>query len=209
MIKKIVFDLDNTLLEWKNEYIYALENVVNNFNLEYDKEKIKEIDRALEDYEDYLIKSNKEDFLKFLNNRCKTNLSMEFLDKLIEEQGKCFDVYEGEKLETIKYLSKKYKLICISNWFTRTQKMRLEGAGIAKYFDIITGGDEHELKPSINAFSIIDNPKECIMIGDSLKKDIFPAIKLGMQAILITKKDVKEDSRYKIIRNIEELKEML
>ena len=47
------------------------------------------------------------------------------------------------------------------------------------------------------------------MIGDSINNDILPALKLGMQAILITKKNVKKDLRYRQIRKIEDLKEML
>ena len=209
MIKKIIFDLDNTLIDWKDEYIFALKNVIKNLSLDYDDNKIKEIDTALTDYETHFITYTKENFLKFLNERCNINLPKKFVDMLIEEQGKCFEIYEKEKLDTIKYLSTKYELICLSNWFTYTQVKRLKGAGISKYFSIITGGDEHELKPSIKAFDIIDNPSECIMIGDNIKNDILPALELGMQAILITKKEVKSDPRYKIIRNLEELKEML
>ena len=53
MIKKIVFDMDNTLMDWKDEYIFALKNVINKLNLNYSFEKIKEIDSALTDYENY------------------------------------------------------------------------------------------------------------------------------------------------------------
>jgi FMN phosphatase YigB (HAD superfamily) len=97
----------------------------------------------------------------------------------------------------------------LSNWFTNTQKRRLENAGILKYFSKVSGGDERELKPSLKAFDIVDKKEECVMIGDSLKNDIFPAIELGMQAIHITKKDAKKDLRYRQIRKLEDLKEML
>jgi len=209
MIKKIVFDLDNTLIEWKDEYIFALSNVIKSLNLDYDDKKIKEIGDTLEEYEKYHTRYVKQDFLDYINSNCNINLPISFVDRLIIEQGKCFEEYGEEKLDVIKYLSEKYELICLSNWFTYTQIKRLEGAKIAKYFTLITGGDEHYLKPSLKAFDIIDNPSECVMIGDSIKHDILPALKLGMKAILITKKDIKEDSRYKIIRNLEELKEIL
>ena len=209
MIKTIVFDLDNTLLEWKDEYIFALINVLKKLNLSYDNNKIKEIDRAINDYENHYVKCTKQNFLEFINNKCNIDLPNIFVDLLIKEQVKCFEKYSEDELNTIKYLSSKYDLICITNWFTYTQKKRLENAGIGKYFKMITGGEEHELKPSLNAFSIIKNPSECIMIGDSISKDILPAIKYGMQAILITKKNVKKDLRYKRISKIEDLKEML
>ena len=209
MIKKIVFDLDNTLLEWKDEYIFALAKVIKKLNLNYNDEKIKEIDRAITDYENHFNFCTKESFLNFINEECNVKLPLEFVDLLIDEQGKCFEEYTGKKLETIKYLSKKYELICITNWFTKTQALRLNNAKIGKYFSLISGGDEHELKPSLKAFDMIDKPEECVMVGDRLKFDIYPALNVGMQGILLTNKHMKKNSRYKIIKKLEDLKEML
>ena len=44
---------------------------------------------------------------------------------------------------------------------------------------------------------------------DSINKDILPALKVGMQAILITKKDIENNKQYKQIKKLEDLKEML
>ena len=209
MIKKVIFDLDNTLMDWKDEYIFAITNVINKLNLGYSNEKIKEIDDVLTTYEnEYSIYKN-ETFCNYLNKKCNTNLPIEFVDMLIEEQTKCYREFTPSEIDTLEYLGSKYELIVLSNWFTYTQKKRLENAGILKYFSLVSGGDERELKPSPKVFDIIDNKKECIMIGDSIKNDILPAIELGMQAILITKKNIKKDLRYKQIRKLEDLKEML
>lgn len=209
MIKKILFDLDNTLIDWKDEYIFALTNVINKLNLDYSKEKIKEIDDILATYENEYSIYEKQSFCDYLNKKCKINLSLEFVDLLIEEQTKCYRKFTETEIDTLEYLSNKYELIILSNWFTYTQKKRLENAGILKYFSKVSGGDERELKPSLKAFDIIDNKKECVMVGDSIKNDILPAIELGMQAILITKNNTRKNLKYKQIRKIEELKEML
>lgn len=209
MIKKVIFDLDNTLIDWKEDYIFALKNVINKLNLNYDEDKIKEIDSSIVIYEECNDIYTKEKFLQFINEKCNVNLPQCFINMLIEEKSNCFEIFDKEKIDTLEYLNSKYELIVLSNWFTYTQKKRLENAGILKYFKVVTGGDEHELKPSLKAFDIIKNPSECVMIGDNIKNDIIPALELGMQAILITKKDVEEDSRYRKIKNIEELKEML
>ena len=209
MVKKVIFDLDNTLMDWEDEYIFALTNVVNKLNLGYSKEKIKEIDNVLETYEDEHKIYTKEMFCDYLNKNCDTNLPYEFYDMLIEEQTKCYRTFTESEIETLEYLSNKYELLILSNWITYTQIKRLENAGILKYFSKVSGGDERELKPSLKAFDIVDNKEECVMIGDSLNKDILPAIEAGMQAILMTKKDMKEDIRYKQIRKLEDLKEML
>ena len=209
MIKTIIFDLDNTLIEWKDEYIEALIRTLKQLGFDYDINKIKEIDCAITKYEKYHDIYTKKSFVDFINDICKTNLPINFADILIDEQASCYEVFSGEEFETIKYLSQKYELIVLSNWFTKTQVERLKNAGIYKYFSKVTGGDEHRLKPSLKAFDIIDNKKECVMVGDSIEADIEPALKLGMQAILITKKDIKKDLRYKKINKIEELKEIL
>ena len=209
MIKTIIFDLDFTLMDWEDEYIFAITNVINKLNLGYSKDKIKEIDDVLATYEKEYTMYENDKFCEFLNRKCNVNLPLEFVDMLIEEQTKCYREFTKSEIETLEYLSSKYELVVLSNWFTYTQKKRLENAGILKYFSKVSGGDERELKPSLKAFDIVDNKKECVMIGDSINNDILPALKLGMQAILITKKNVKKDIRYRQIRKIEDLKEML
>jgi len=209
MIKKVIFDLDFTLMDWKDEYIFAITNAVNKLNLGYSKEKIKELDDVLVTYEDVYPMYERKKFCDYLNKKCNTNLPYEFYDILAEEQTKCYRKFTESEIDTLEYLSSKYELLVLSNWFTYTQIKRLENAGILKYFSKVSGGDERELKPSLKAFDIVDKKEKCVMIGDSLKNDIFPAIELGMQAILITKKNVKKDLRYRQIRKIEDLKEML
>lgn len=209
MIKKILFDLDFTLMDWEDEYIFAITNAINKLNLDYSEEKIKELDYVLTTYEKEHSIYDKEKFCNFLNERCKVNLPLEFVDILLEEQTKCYRKFTESEIETLEYLSNKYELYVLTNWYTYTQRKRLENAGILKYFKKVSGGDERELKPSLKAFDIVDNKEECVMIGDSIKHDIEPALELGMQAILITKKNVKKDLRYKQIRKLEDLKEML
>lgn len=209
MIKTVIFDLDFTLMDWEDEYIFAITNVINKLNLGYSEEKIKEIDDVLTTYEKEYTMYENDKFCEFLNRKCNVNLPLEFVDMLIEEQTKCYREFTKSEIETLEYLSSKYELVVLSNWFTYTQKKRLENAGILKYFSKVSGGDERELKPSLKAFDIVEKKKECVMIGDSINNDILPALKLGMQAILITKKNVKKDLRYRQIRKIEDLKEML
>lgn len=208
MIKCLVFDLDNTLIKWKDEYVYTFYNTLDKLGLKYDDEVVQKLNELVDVYEDKYSIYTKENFLNFLNKECNINLPIEFVDILMDEQCDCYDKYTDEEIDTIKYLSSKYDLICVTNWFTRPQIERLKGAGIYKYFKLVSGGDEHELKPSLNAFNMIENKSECIMIGDSLKKDIYPALELGMKVVLITNEDIK-DSRFKTIKNITELKEML
>ena len=131
-----------------------------------------------------------------------------FLDKLIERQGLCF--YEDNELvKTISYLSKKYDLYVISNWFTKTQELRLENVGIKKYFKGIYGADINYFKPDPKCFNVILNKydiKECVYIGDKLDIDILPAYNIGMDVIWKTN---EINSDFKTIKNINELRDIL
>ena len=50
------------------------------------------------------------------------------------------------------------------------------------------------------------NPSECLMIGDSFKHDIAPALELGMEVIWITK---EKSEFYQTIESVYELKNIL
>lgn len=208
MIKRIIFDLDNTLIMWKKEYIFALKNVLDKLGIIYTEEQLYNFDKAVESYEKKHDKYYNDSFLEHINNECQTQLPKEFTELLIEEQGKCFED-DKELIDTIKYLSTKYDLVILSNWFTKTQKLRLENAHILKYFSIVTGGDEHLLKPNSTAFNQVlegCEPQECLMVGDSLEQDIIPAQKLNINVIWVTKEKTND---YKTIKNIYELKNIL
>ena len=207
-MKAIIFDLDNTLIDWKDEFIFALENVLKELGINFSKEKIDEINSMIDESENHYEKLTKEDFLEFVNRMCKVELPKEFVDRLIEEQKKCSYV-DNDVKDTLEYLSKKYKLYLITNWFTETQIGRLEKAEILKYFTKVYGADINYYKPSPKAFDVIlemYDAKECVYVGDSLKKDILPALSVGMNAIWKTN---EISDKYPTIKLIKELKNIL
>ena len=52
MIKRIIFDIDNTLIDWKAEYWDCLKNVFDELNLPYSSETKAKIQHAVDNYED-------------------------------------------------------------------------------------------------------------------------------------------------------------
>ncbi len=206
-MKRIIFDIDNTLIEWKDEYVSSIMNLLNKYK-EYTKEDGIEIYNRLSYYGDNLDKLNIDDLV----NRFKDlNISKEFLIDILESQKLCSDPVSKDVIDTLEYLSQKYELVILSNWFKDVQIKRMEIAGILKYFKEFYCNDEYVSKPNKEAFiNALGNtlPSEAIMIGDNLDIDIIPAINLGIKGILITNKDIKSD-KFITIKNISELKEML
>ena len=144
----------------------------------------------------------------YVNNQCGTNLGIDFVERLIIEQGNCYEK-DNELISVIKYLKDKYDLVVLSNWFTETQKLRLNGVGILDYFTFVSGGDERILKPDTKAFDIaLDgySKEECLMVGDSLNHDIIPASKIGMPCIWISKEHTLE---YETAKDVYQLKKIL
>ena len=116
-MRAIIFDIDNTLIDWQNEYIFVLKNLLLEINPNFTEEEILKIDNVIDTNEKFLTELNRESFLKYINDKTGLTFDMNFLNNLIKGQGKCYKD-DNELIETIKYLASKYDLFVISNWFT-------------------------------------------------------------------------------------------
>lgn len=208
MTKRIIFDLDNTLILWKTEYKEAIEKTIKYYNLNISH---IDIDNILEQYESIYDVYKKEYFIEIINEKFNLNLDVDFMNKWIYELG-FMSEYNKELEDTLSYLSKKYELVILTNWFTESQIERLKNAKVYQYFDEIYGGEKF-IKPSKESYlqAIGNHPvEECIMIGDVYNIDIIGALKLGMPVIQADlNNQIKEKKDYKVFKKITELKEML
>ena len=208
MIKKVIFDLDNTLMDFPKHYECVFKQVLDKFNV-----NIEPIDlySAVGEYEkignyEYYTKEN---LIEVVNKVLNLNLGIDFVDEFFSMYDKLITPIPKETIETLKYLKNKYKLYIITNWFTDSQKSRLKEAGILEYFDEVYGTDIIPMKPRKECFmSVIGDlkPSECVMIGDNLEVDIKIPYEMGMQVYHLNKLGT---SKYPTIRKIEDLKERL
>ena len=53
MIKKLIFDLDNTLIEWKSEYGRAIRKALKDSNMDSSEEFVSKLGKAIDEYEMY------------------------------------------------------------------------------------------------------------------------------------------------------------
>ena len=207
-MKRLIFDLDNTLILWKNEYREAMKNTVEHFNLDLD---YATLDDLVEIYENYYDKYTIDNITELFNKQLNLNLTNEFTEYWLKELGNMADDDLNIK-PLLEYLKSKYELVVLTNWFKESQLSRLKKIDIEKYFANIYGGED-AIKPNKEAYlKAIGNRDiaDCIMIGDNLKVDIEGAVDIGLKAILVDIKDIYPDSdKYTRIKNIHELKEML
>lgn len=207
-MKRLIFDIDNTLILWKSEYREAMKKTIEHFNLDLDYEVL---DDLIEVYENYYDKYQVGNITELFNKNLNLNLTNEFTEYWLKELGNMADDDLDIK-PLLDYLKEKYELVILTNWFNESQTNRLKKIDIYKYFSNLYSGED-VIKPNKEAYlkAIGDKDiKDCIMIGDNLKVDIEGAINIGLKAILVDIKDIYPDSdKYIRIKNIHELKEML
>ena len=186
MIKKIIFDLDDTLIinddNSINDYVEVLKKHDNDFSFE----KAKELYKCIDKYEKVVNYFDKEDLLKFINNYFNKNYSIDFVNDILDAVGNWCYLIPDNLIDTLDYLSSKYELYVLTNWFTSSQSKRLEKANIRKYFKEIAG-PEKSVKPAKESFEYFFNdcePNECLIIGDRYEIDIKVPIELGMNGLL-------------------------
>ena len=208
-MKRLLFDLDNTLIKWKDEYTIALQKTIEEFNIDIDYHVI---DAVIEKQEKVHDMMNKEVLLNDINEETGLNLDMSFIERLFEHQKYIADI-DDDVIETLEYLKDKYDIVLLTNYFIEPQIGRLKKVGIDIYFSRFIGGDMVLIKPHKEAFleGVKDLPLENVtMIGDSVECDVKGALAAGINIIQMDYFNKYEDnSNWPIARKFSDLKKYL
>ena len=200
MIKRVIFDIDNTLMPWRDEYFNEIFEVLKELKIECSNDDFNKIKKAMSEYENVYYSFNKENMINYINEYTGKKYPKEFMDKIIEKWANCVpEKIEDSILVTLEKLSKKYEMVCLTDWFKNQQIKRLEKTNILKYFQEIYAAENTKRKPFKEAFmqAIGENkPEECIMIGDSFARDIEGALKAGLQAIYYNPKEIDVSKKF-------------
>ena len=205
MIKRIIFDIDDTLILFPKNYIDGYNEVIKKYNLNI---TYKDLYDTIDKYESISKKFDKKTLVDFINQELNTSLDIDFVDYFIKIYNNLDITLNDGVIDTLEFLYKKYELYALSNWFTSSQVARLKKCNILKYFTKVYGGDFY-VKPDKNAYLNCCsglNFSSCLMIGDSFKADIEPALKLGLNVIWVTNDN---SSICKTVKNVLELKNIL
>ena len=89
MIKRVIFDIDNTLIPWKNEYYNEIFEVLKELNTECSNEDFNKIKQAFGEYENVYYSFNKENMINYINEYTGKKYPKEFMDKIIEKWANC------------------------------------------------------------------------------------------------------------------------
>ena len=102
MIKKVIFDIDNTLMDFPKHFDIGFKSVLDKFNLSIEP---IELYKAVGTYETSgkFTYYNKEDLLDVINKVLNLNLEMDFVDDFFNMFNKLITEIPIETIETLKY----------------------------------------------------------------------------------------------------------
>ena len=228
MIKAVLIDIDDTILDFQAYVKESIKNGFERFNLGAFDESVyetfkkvntklwKEVEDGVITYED-LLKNRWKTVFEELNVNFDGQVFEKYFKKLLFDSG---IVVEGAK-ELLDYLKEKYVLCIASNGPYEQQINRLKVGGLYDYFDYFVISEGIGLsKPHKEFFEYALNkinekqfvlPSEVIMIGDSLTADMVGGKNAGIKTCLFNVKglDYSTFSPDYVVDKLEEVKRFL
>ena len=214
MIKRVIFDIDNTLMPWKAEYFSEIYTVLKELNIECTEEDFLKIQKAFSEYENNYYTFSTKLMIDFINEYTEKNYPEEFIEMLINRWSKCApDKLSDTTIKVLEYAKSKYEVVALTDWYKDQQVKRLKKAKILKYFQEVYGAENTKRKPFKEAFmqAIGENkPEECIVIGDDFQRDIEGSLKAGLQAIYYNPNNTEQSKKISFynLKNNEETKQI-
>ena len=222
-VKVIAFDADDTL--WVNEtYFREAEEVFAELLSKYetknkiDQELFKTEIKNLAIY-GYGIKGFVLSMIECALALSNYKLPQETVEKILaigkDMLEKPVELLSGVE-EVLENLQGKYKLIVATKGDLLDQERKLEKSNLLKYFHHIEIMSDKKEKDYVKLLKHLDiQPSQFLMIGNSLKSDVLPLLKIGAIAIHIPfhttwiheeiSLEAQQKVNYKTLRNIKEL----
>jgi len=180
MIKRIIFDIDGTLITGIDFSSYVA-NALKRYGIQ-DLEKTKQFLLNIKEYEKTYNCYDRNLYLKFFGNKLGCELDNHFLEIFFHELRKAIPE-NAEKIKSMLATMNEYELVLLSNYFEESQRNRLTAMGINDYFSEYYG--ERQAQG-------IYQPSECVIVGDDKRLDIDVPKSLGFKTIYVNENgDIK------------------
>lgn len=233
----LIFDLDDTLIDNRENIRYAFKNMLKYLNKEYNDELFEEwllfdkqfwidfYNRKFEipygnDDEHFVPYVQSLRYLQFFNNEFDMKKSLKINELFLNSLKEVVHPVENAK-ETLEYLSTKYKLVVASNGPKQAIKSKLQKIGCLDYINFIFTADitkNKVTKPNKLYFDELfdyinlSDRTTALMVGDSLRTDIKGGEYANIDSCWFNRKDAPLTDDYHptfIIHNLIELKNLL
>lgn len=209
MIKAIIFDLDNTLIDRQRAF---KEMLIRKFtSLFNDKKLVNDMVKDVIDWDNNGTVERIIVFKKWADKYNVTCVTPEQLDKeWSNESGSVAFLYDDVK-ETLIKLKEKYKLAILTNGNTISQRRKLSTINIYDLLDYTLVSSEYIVKkPDKQIFEYTAKQlgletNECIYVGDNYNIDVLGSKNAGMTPIFVSRKNEIHDD----VTTIKEISELL
>lgn len=195
--KLLIFDADRTLFDFDQSERIAFKNFLNDIGKENDFsslfpiyiEKNEETWRELEQGFISQDKLKTERFKRFMKASNIQGDPQNFTNIYTQYLANASILYE-DAYEIIEYLSKKYKIVIVTNGLTEVQNKRIRNSVLKPFIELTVISDEIKIMkpdPKIidHTLKLINhhNKDDIIIIGDSLSSDIQCGFNAGIDTI--------------------------
>ena len=151
------------------------------------------------------------------NDQLSSKVYQQILEIGKDMLNKPVELIEGVE-ETLSYVSEKYRILLLTKGDLLDQERKLKKSGLSKYFhhvEVLSNKYPNNYKDLLDHLKI--NPREFLMIGNSLKSDVLPILEIGAKAVHIPfhitweHEVVNEpvDKDYLTLKDIREFKNLL
>ena len=190
----ILFDADNTLLDFDAAENKALAETLVNYGIEPDAETVQtyrtineELWRQLEKGQIRREKLMSERFTRFLKAINAAGDGAEMNRYYLEQLSTHPDLVNPSVLDVLRELSEVATLAVVSNGFHKVQTRRLAESGVANFMeDVFVSEKLDSEKPNRKIFDAalralgVENREHVLMVGDSLTSDIQGGANAGL-----------------------------
>ena len=190
----ILFDADNTLLNFDAAENKALAETLVNYGIEPDAETVQtyreinsELWKQLEKGQIRRDKLMSERFARFLKAINAAGNGTEMNRFYLEQLSTHPDLMSPTVLDVMKELSEVATLAVVTNGFDKVQSRRVQESGLLNYLeDVFVSEKLDSEKPNRKIFDAalralgVENREHVLMVGDSLSSDIQGGVNAGL-----------------------------
>ena len=190
----IVFDADNTLLDFDAAESKALADTLRNYGIEPDAETVQtyrtingELWRQLEKGQIRRDKLMAARFTRFLKAVHAAGSGAEMNQYYLDQLSTHPDLAAPNVLDVMKELAEVATLAVVTNGFDRVQSRRVAESGLKEFVEEVFVSEKLDSeKPSRKIFDTalrslgVENRERVLMVGDSLTSDIQGGINAGL-----------------------------
>lgn len=218
----ILFDADNTLLDFDAAERKALAETLTEYGIEPSSEtvqKYREINEGLwRQLEKGQIRRDKlvsERFTRFLKEIGAAGNGAEmnrfYLDKLASHP----DLMPGNVLDVLRELAEVATLAIVTNGFDRVQGRRVKESGVAEWMEEVFVSERLESeKPNRKIFDAalrtlgVENREHVLVVGDSLTSDIQGGINAGLDTCWLNRDHAENPGQVNPTYEIDQLEQL-